>query len=192
MVIPKQSLTLCLHLDHKIVVTDEGREQRFCAVLTVTDFHYKVLPRVWESGGRTDRLENAASQSPSAWRSPLWKACQFRVETGFVQEVEGSSVEPDKRWGADVNPRESIQGSSSECYKASLFLPPFIYPQVPLVLLCYRHFSFAQHFLAVSFSLVLLLYSSCIMEKNRVLFLTLQNVDVNAIIPGRFDLLNRP
>lgn len=64
---------------------------------------------------------------------------------------------------------ESIQGSSSECYKASLSLHPFIYSQVPLVLLFYRHFSFAQHFLAVSFSMVLLLYLSCMMEKNPVL-----------------------
>lgn len=62
---------------------------------------------------KTDRLQNAASQSPSMLRFPHWMACQWRVEMGFVWEVGLSCVGPDNGWRADVNSRECIQGSSS-------------------------------------------------------------------------------
>lgn len=68
-----------------------------------------------------------------------------------MQAVEGSSAEPDKRWRADVNSTESIEGSSSEWYEASLFLPPFTYSQgPPLALLFCKPFCFAQHFLPIT------------------------------------------
>lgn len=62
---------------------------------------------------KTDRLQNAASQSTSMLRFPHWMACQWRVEMGFVWEVGLSCVRPDNGWRAHVNSGECIQGSSS-------------------------------------------------------------------------------
>ena len=109
------TLSLFIHPDHKIIATDEGKEQCFSDVLPVTDFHYKVLPWVWETKSllKNGQATKCCSQSPSMLRFPHWMACQWRVEMSFVWEVGLSCVGPDNGWRADVNSRECIQGSSS-------------------------------------------------------------------------------
>lgn len=96
---------------------------------------------------KTDRLQNAASQSPSMLRFPHWMACQWRVEMGFVWEVGLSCVRPDNGWRAHVNSGECIQGSSSgvlwSFWKKYSF---HLFPSSAL-LLFFRRFSFVQHFL---------------------------------------------
>lgn len=131
---------------------------------------------------KMDRLQNAASQSPSMLRFPRWMACQWRVEMGFVWEVGPGCVGPDNGWRADVNSRECIQGSSSGVLESFWNFLLFIYSQALLspFQLC-SAFSPNQFF----FLRFVVLFFSCIYEKNTELLCTfgviLHAVDANAV-----------
>ena len=130
------TLSLCLPPDHKIIATDEGREQCFCAVFPVTDFHYKVLPWVWESEGPIE--------TRTGYKTLLVRAhqcCVFPAEWlvsggwrwGFVREVGLSCAGPDNGWRADVNSRRVHSGFIiCRVYESFWIFLPFIYSQALL------------------------------------------------------------
>lgn len=130
------TLSLCLPPDHKIIATDEGREQCFCAVFPVTDFHYKVLPWVWESEGPIE--------TRTGYKTLLVRAhqcCVFPAEWlvsggwrwGFVREVGLSRAGPDNGWRADVNSRRVHSGFIiCRVYESFWIFLPFIYSQALL------------------------------------------------------------
>lgn len=95
---------------------------------------------------KTDRLQNAASQSPSMLRFPHWMACQWWVEMGFVWEVGLSCVGPDNGVGSWCQLQQVHSGFIIyyviKLGKKSSFN---LFPSSPL-LFFFRHFSFVQHF----------------------------------------------
>lgn len=109
---PRYTLPLCLRPDHKIIATDEGREQCFRAVCPVTDFHYKVCAvSLWDHW-KKNRLQNAASQSPSTFSHLNGLSVKGGGEELCVSCWTRLRLARQWSWKADDNLRKCIQGSS--------------------------------------------------------------------------------